>query len=76
MLHINRSDEAVWMASVSIVLSTFEPVVILLSALQLWFVIQVQHQVSQDFTPLRSRLTRQEAFCRLKEAIAVQACAQ
>lgn len=66
----------VWTARVSIGLRTFEPVFILLSALQLRSVLQVQQQVIQDFTPLRGLLIRQEPFRRLNETIAVQACAQ
>lgn len=51
---------------------TFEPVLVVVSALQLRFVLEVQQQVGQDFTLLISVLiARQQLFCRLDELTAV-----
>lgn len=50
---------------------TFEPALIVDSALQLRVVLEVQQQVAQDFTPLVGPLVRQQPFCRLNELITV-----
>lgn len=56
--------------------STFEPALIVVSALQLRLVLEVQQQVAQDFTPLIGPLVRQQPFCCLNELFTVRACAQ
>jgi len=57
-------------------LRTFEPALVLLSALQLRRVLQVEQQVGQEFTPFVRPLVGEEAFRRFDEGVGVPVCAQ
>lgn len=76
-LFLNSFISVPGVPTVSGKLSTFKPVLVVVSALQLRFILQVQQQVGQDFAVLISMvINRQQLFCRLDELIVQRARAE